>query len=131
MEYKLTDKQRRDLIAGAACQARQGALHGKQYRELEAKGLARSKLEGARRRVYELTAAGLELAQQLRARRGVELDDPRGTTPRTGRTAGHMLRARMDDEEWSQLEAFVEREGGTMSDWAREGLRLVGALKRA
>lgn len=131
-DYKLTEKQRRTLLAGSTAQARQGAyaLHGKQYRELAAKGLARSKVEGTRR-LYELTPAGMELAQELRAHRSLEFEDPRGTTPRAGETSTGMIRVRTTADEEAQIKAFVEREGGTVSDWVREGLRLVGALKRA
>jgi hypothetical protein len=130
-DHRLTEKQRRTLVSGATAQARQGAyaLHGKQYRELEIKGLARSKVEGARR-LYEITPAGVELADTLRRRRGA-LDDPRGRPQRTGKAvATRMWRTRCTNSEDAEFAAFIEAQGGSMSEWIREGLYRVGALKR-
>lgn len=126
---KLTPHQRADLIAALATQQRDGpyALSG-EYRSLELKGLVTSKLDG-RRVLYTLTRPGVALAERLAADDSIELASPRGGISRTGKPGAKPVKVRFDASERAQLEAFLEREGGTMSDWVRLGLKQVGALR--
>lgn len=130
MNVRLTETQRDTLIAALATQTAEGpnALQGDAWRRLEARGLATSKRDG-RRLLYTLTDAGIELARQLAdRRRNIELVSPAGVQPRTGKVADHMLRVRMDADEWAELEAYCETHSVDKSAAVRAGLLAIGAL---
>jgi metal-responsive CopG/Arc/MetJ family transcriptional regulator len=56
---------------------------------------------------------------------------PSGGQPRTGKPARNRLVVLLDDDEWSQLDAYVAKHGRDRSHWVRKALQKLGALKGA